>query len=139
MEYISSVHPLDVTYLVSPFSAYPKRGRDMCIGIAISSFSSHRLYAMKLQFLLPQCSLSHLLWRAANAKNPRKASFPSACQLESRQYLYSLHYPSTVSLQKTHLCYSLVLASSREKLPMSIGAAPRSPPSPDPALPYRPS
>lgn len=103
MEYISSVHPLDVTYLVSPFPPSPKRGRDMCIGIAISSFSSHRLYAMKLQFLLPQYSLSHLLWRAANAKIPEKppSLLPANWRVDS---IYLLSTAHLLCPSRKHIC-----------------------------------
>ena len=71
-------------------------------------------------------------------KNPRKAPCPAACQYESRQYFYSLHCLSAMSLQKTYLSHSLSLASPRKKLPLSTGAVLHSPPLSAPALPYSP-
>lgn len=81
MESISSVHSPDITYLdgYSPFLPPQKRqGHVHWYGLFISLLPQMICYE-KLQFLLPQYGLSHLLWRAANTKNPEKPpSLPPA-------------------------------------------------------------
>lgn len=130
MEYISSVHPLDITYLDGYPPLLPPKEAGTCALVF-----PFRLSPPTDDFLWKVTISSASVWSQPPAKNLRKAPILAACP-ESRQYFSSLHCLSTMSLQKTHLSYSLFLASSREKLPSSIGAALHFPPPPAPALLY---
>lgn len=101
----------------------PPKKRQECVhwySLSISLLPQTICYE-KLPFLLPQYSLSHLLWRAANTKIPEKP-FPVFCQYENRQHFSSQHCLSTTSLQETHLPYSLVPSLLWGEAPFPIGA-----------------
>lgn len=74
MEYISSVHPLDITCLDGyPRLLPPQKGQGHVHWYSLFiSLLPQLIYYKRLQVLLPQYRLSHLVWRAVNTKITEK-------------------------------------------------------------------